>query len=524
LLAAGTVVGGARGTNELNIAAPGVKGSAFGSGLFIQGTQSVTLAPAAGQTLAISGVIADQSGSGGTGINAGAGTLVIGGSGGAVVLDATNTFTGGIIIQDGTLDLAQTGAAGAGSISFDPSADPTLEFTATTVPTTPIDNFQTGDFLQIDSFAVTGHAYSNGTLTLDGAGGPLDIKLPGVADPAGLTFSTLDGTTTVGLLCFLAGTLIATQDGQVPVEHLRAGDMVMTARGAVRPIEWIGTGQVLAARGRRNAATPVIVQKGALADNIPCHDLRITKGHALFVDDVLIPVECLINHRNILWDDLAQEVSVYHVELATHDVLLANGAPAESYRDDGNRWLFQNANSGWDQPAEPPCAPVLTGGAVVDAVWRRLLDRSGPRPGLPLTEDPDVHLLLDGNRLDAASRHGSTYVFRLPDRPSAARLISRVGSPAELGTTRDPRPLGVPLRRIALRQGMRMRVMEADDPTLAEGFHGFEPDDSLRWTNGDASLPAALFAGLDGPMELELHVAGTTSYVMFGDPVRSLAA
>jgi ELWxxDGT repeat protein len=54
--------------------------------------------------------------------------------------------------------------------------------------------------------------------------------------------------------------------------------------------------------------------------------------------------------RSIVWDDHAQEVTLYHVELENHDVLIANNALAESYRDDGNRWLFQNANSGWDQP------------------------------------------------------------------------------------------------------------------------------------------------------------------------------
>ena len=60
-----------------------------------------------------------------------------------------------------------------------------------------------------------------------------------------------------------------------------------------------------------------------------------------------------MNHRSIVWDDRAQEISIYHVELLTHDVLIANGAPAESYRDDGNRWLFQNANSGWGLPRQP---------------------------------------------------------------------------------------------------------------------------------------------------------------------------
>ena len=175
------------------------------------------------------------------------------------------------------------------------------------------------------------------------------------------------------------------------------------------------------ARGRRTAANPVIVRRGALGPGVPHYDLHVTKGHALFIDDVLIPVEFLVNHRSILWDDQAREVSLYHVELETHDVLLANGAPAESYRDDGNRWLFRNANSGWDQPEKPPCAPVLTGGPVVDAVWQRLLQRSGPRPGLPLTDDPDVHLMVDGVRVDGA-RAGDRCVFRLRAAAAPGRV------------------------------------------------------------------------------------------------------
>ena len=126
----------------------------------------------------------------------------------------------------------------------------------------------------------------------------------------------------------------------------------------------------------------------------------MTKAHSLYIDDVLIPVEFLVNHRTILWDDRAQEVEIYHVELDSHDVLIANGAPAESYRDDGNRWLFQNANAGWHLPPQDPYAPVLTGGPVVDAAWRRLLDRAGPRALPPMTDDPDLHLVVDGARVE----------------------------------------------------------------------------------------------------------------------------
>jgi len=323
-------------------------------------------------------------------------------------------------------------------------------------------------------------------------------------------------------LCFVSGTCIEGEFGEVPVEELRAGDRVRCLRQGLATIAWIGTGRVLATRGRRNAATPVIVRKGALTDNVPHRDLRVTKGHSLYLDDVLIPVEFLVNHRSILWDDRAQEVTVYHIELETHDVLFADGAPAESYRDDGNRWLFQNANLGWSNPPQPPCAPVLTGGPIVDAIWRRLLGRAGPRPGLPLTRDADLHLVVDGRRLSAVEQIGDGHVFRLATRPATVRIASRAAVPAELGLARDPRSLGVALRRVVVRQATRIVTIEADDARLSDGLHGFEPDNGYRWTDGDAVLPPELFAGLVGPFKLELHVAGATRYIDEG-PVQRAA-
>jgi hypothetical protein len=254
------------------------------------------------------------------------------------------------------------------------------------------------------------------------------------------------------------------------------------------------------------------VRKGALAPNVPYQDLRVTKGHSLFLDGVLIPAEFLVNHRSILWDDRAQEVTVYHLELDTHDVLLANGAPAESYRDDGNRWLFQNANSGWHLPPKPACAPVLTGGPIVDEVWRRLLDRAGPRPGMPLTADPDLHLLVDGTRLDPGMQRGEFHIFTLPRTSAEVRIISRAAAPQELGWARDPRCLGVAVKRIVVRQKSRFQKFDANDKRLVEGFHAFEADGNFRWTDGDALLPPEMFTGLTGPIEVVLHIASTAQY------------
>jgi hypothetical protein len=319
--------------------------------------------------------------------------------------------------------------------------------------------------------------------------------------------------------CYLPDTQIATPCGEVAVQDLAVGDMVLTHQGKSQPIVWIGQGKALATRGRRNAATPVLVRKGALGDNVPNYDLRITKGHALYIDGVLIPVEFLVNHRSILWDDRAREVTVYHIELAVHDVLLANGTPAESYRDDGNRWLFRNANEAWQQPAKSPCAPVLTGGPVVDAIWQRFLDRSGPRPGLPVTHEADLHLLVNGKRIEGFHRSQGVQVFRLPPQPSAVRIVSRTSLPDELGLARDPRPLGVALRRIVLWRGRRPTVIEAADPQLSQGFHAYEAASLLRWTDGDAVLPKAFFEAAGLVTSVELHVASTARYPLFREPM-----
>jgi T5SS/PEP-CTERM-associated repeat protein len=380
-------------------------------------------------------------------------------------LTKTETVTGSIVGSFGTL-------SGTGNLVIDAGSTLSLQGA-------PVDASQTVLFGASSGALVVGDIGGfQATIGQIGAGDTIIVQTAGAAtfSTDGSVVSVIQNGVTLGAvtfasaalasagalvdhsLCFLPDTLIATPGGEVKVQALRAGDVVCTARGVDRPIVWIGQGRVLAPRGRRSAATPVIVRRGALGPNVPHYDLHVTKGHALFIDDVLIPVEFLVNHRSILWDDQAREVVLYHVELDVHDVLLANGAPAESYRDDGNRWLFQNGNSGWDHAAKPPCAPVLTGGAVVDAVWQRLLERSGPRPGLPLTDDADVHLVVDGVRVDGA-RSGDRCVFRLGGVPASVRLVSRAASGGAWPGARPARVGGggAPGRTVAGAAGLRAR-------------------------------------------------------------------
>ncbi len=453
---------------------------------------------------------------------------------------STVSATGG-----GTIDLGQTatvevGASVAASIVFnfndaannilqidgDSKADPTA-FAGT------ITGFSAGDTIVLPNVpsevggVLTTANYDpvSGDLSIV-LGDPttIDLHMPGFSLLPGPVALTPDGNGIEIVVCFLAGTRIATPIGETPVEALSVGDLVRTASSRDRAIKWIGTGQVLATPGRRTANTPVIVRKGALADAVPSRDMRVTKGHSLFLDGVLIPVEYLVNHRSIIWDDRAREVTIYHIELETHDVLIADGAPAESYRDDGNRWQFRNSNSGWGLPPQPACAPVLTGGPIVDAVWRRLLDRTGSRNRQPLTNEPDLHLLVDGKRIDAIQRSNSEYAFRFTTTPRNVRIRSRASVPQEIGTARDERALGVALRRIILAQPRRQRAIDASNSSLTDGFHKFEADQALRWTNGDAAIPVELFAGATGPCMLMLQLGATAHYIDEGNQVTERVA
>jgi hypothetical protein len=311
------------------------------------------------------------------------------------------------------------------------------------------------------------------------------------------------------------------------VEHLSVGDLVLTLDAREVPIRWIGTGRSLLTPGRRSEATPVIVRTNALDYGIPHADLRLTKGHSLFLEGVLIPVENLINHRTILWDDAAHSVVVYHLEFDAHEVLLADGAPTESYRDDGNRVHFQNVNPRWGvDTALEPFAPILTNGPIVAEVWRRLLQRARTDIPLLLTEEPGLHLIFADKRVAPSAVGDGRYTFEVIHTGGNLRIASRSAVPTELGVNHDQRRLGVALRLIVLSQpGLRLEIA-ADSPVLIEGFYPYETEDNWRWTNGAGVLPSSVLGPFVAgqPIGVEIHVGCTVSYESPGAAAASAMA
>jgi hypothetical protein len=201
-------------------------------------------------------------------------------------------------------------------------------------------------------------------------------------DGSGGTLVTA-GVTAGGTPCFCRGTLIRTPTGDVPIEQLAIGDPVVTLWEEVRPIRWIGTRSypAHAVEGNREIL-PILIRRAALCEGIPARDLYVSPKHALYLDGVLIPAECLVNGKSILQPRRTADLSYFHIELDSHDVLIAEGAAAESFVDCDSRVMFQNAATFAQlYPGglgENWCfrAPRLEQGTRLESLYRRIATRA----------------------------------------------------------------------------------------------------------------------------------------------------
>ncbi len=396
-----------------------------------------------------------------------------------------------------------------------------VDYTAGTATGSLTGNFPFGN-VTLDQFTLSG----GGPFTIVGTSSALP---PGSASltltytgqqPSGLDLATghavgntFEFTISPNVLtstpvCFAAGTLIRTPAGDVAVETLKAGDLVLTASGDVRPIKWIGHKNIdFRLIPEQKSAQPVRIVADALGPNRPSRDLYLSAGHSICVDvvgEVLIPVGCLINGGTIA-QVATDTISYWHVELDSHDVLLANNLPSESYLAMGNRGAFEEMRGllpakfdGRDMTNADFCRPVVTHGPTLDFV-RSCLSNRAEEIGWARSCDPDLRLMVDGKVYRPVDGHvGSRFAF--PSRARDVRLVSNTLPPTAPGFG-DPRTLGVMLTGLAFsdRTGEPRRVA-LDDERLCSGVYPIEAKDGRRWrwTNGELVLDPRLWAGLKG--------------------------
>ena len=344
---------------------------------------------------------------------------------------------------------------------------------------------------------------------------PTSFGALSLVEPGGYDHFVSDNVTPG--VCFAAGTLIRTPAGDVPVETLTVGDLVLTASGQVRPVKWMGHKEVdFRVTPRGSPGLPIRIAADAFGHARPSQDLYLSTGHAICVDllgEVFIPVGYLVNGGTIAEVEV-DTIGYWHVELDSHDILIANNLPAESYLAMANRGAFEELRGrlpatmeGRERTHADFCRPVVTEGPVLDFVRQRLLARA-EEIGWTSSRDADLHLVVDGD-IVRPSLEGSVATFDFPASARDVRLVSNTFSPKLFNLkSDDPRMLGVMLCGLALGD----RELSLEDERLRDGVHQLENHGGglRRWTNGELVLDSRLWDGLSGQVALRVTYDPTT--------------
>ncbi len=299
-----------------------------------------------------------------------------------------------------------------------------------------------------------------------------------------------------GTTCFAAGTRILTPYRDMPVQDLRPGDEVLTLRSgaeAVQKIIWTGHRRLdITRHAQPEKVTPVRIMAGALGGGLPETDLLLSPDHCLYFDGWLIEAKTLINGATVRQDSSQRIVSYHHFELARHDIVLAEGVPAETYLSHDNRTMFGDSGALTLHPdfanasRQNAIAPLAIGGQVVRHSRQRLLERAFAM-GFTVTELVDLRLKasLETIRPEPGSTP-SCLIFELGHKYRNVELCSSAGIPAHLRPDQaDHRKLGAAITGLYLVTDRRRTKIALNDPSH-QGFHAMEK--GFRWTNGAAKI------------------------------------
>ncbi|WP_371170801.1 Hint domain-containing protein [Aliiroseovarius sp. 2305UL8-7] len=144
-------------------------------------------------------------------------------------------------------------------------------------------------------------------------------------------------------VCFARGTEILTDAGPRRIEEIRVGDMLVTRDNGLQPLRWIAASKVASDRRRGNSQLePIALKADSLAPGVPTKTLQLSPQHRLLLEgpelDLLLDqtaafasAKSLVNGDSIYecGDEIA-DLEYWHIALDQHDVVYANGCPAET--------------------------------------------------------------------------------------------------------------------------------------------------------------------------------------------------
>jgi hypothetical protein len=141
--------------------------------------------------------------------------------------------------------------------------------------------------------------------------------------------------------CFVAGSLIVTARGEVPVEEIVAGDQVLTRDRGYRTVRWAGgrhlsSGDLMQMPDLR----PIRIKKGSLGSGLPVRDLLVSPQHRMLITREITHLgtegEVLVAAANLCGEpgigiDGCTDVTYHHILFDAHEIICADGAWSESF-------------------------------------------------------------------------------------------------------------------------------------------------------------------------------------------------
>ncbi|QLQ19270.1 MAG: Hint domain-containing protein [Exiguobacterium profundum] len=143
--------------------------------------------------------------------------------------------------------------------------------------------------------------------------------------------------------CFTPGTLIATDQGRLPVEELSEGDRVLTRDNGFQEVRWVGRRSLGALDLAQNPdLRPVLIRRGAFGENVPERDMVVSPNHRMLMagvrtelwfgeHEVLAAAKHLVNGASIQQINPLRTTYV-HFLCDRHEVVLSDGAWSESFQ------------------------------------------------------------------------------------------------------------------------------------------------------------------------------------------------
>ncbi|MFY0596948.1 MAG: Hint domain-containing protein [Cognatishimia sp.] len=141
--------------------------------------------------------------------------------------------------------------------------------------------------------------------------------------------------------CFLEGTRIQAEHGDIAIEQLKPGDLVQTQDDGLCKVQWVGMRQLTLEESSDPRSRPIRIPAYAFGAARPVRDLMVSPNHRIVVSgplvaslfdcpEVLVAAKFLEGFEGIGACPTALPIRFHHLLMDAHHIVTSNGLASET--------------------------------------------------------------------------------------------------------------------------------------------------------------------------------------------------